>query len=191
MFIVAELLEGGDDVKGKITALKQWGKRHAISLFLLHQTSRTAGSAGKKMQIDSGAFGGEQQSTHVIGVRRKKYMHMAMVTILEDKIANASNPTAIEQYRSRIQEILMIDLPRDQDTITVSLNKNKRPPMRLVDDIDYTIDQQTGRIIRQPVVVEHDGQLVRVNKSAALTYLRQQHKEQHIQDALDEIGANF
>ncbi len=187
IFDYAELLEGGEDVKSKMTALKSWGKRHKVAMFVLHQTSRTSGSGGKKMQIDSGSFGGEQQATHVVGVRRKKYMHLAMITILEDKIANASNPEAIERYRSRIREISTVDLPRDNDTVTVSLNKNKRPPCHLVDDIDYIIDQGTGRVRRTETFIAKDGQMVRVNKALALTHLRQKRDYQELQEAIHEL----
>jgi hypothetical protein len=40
-------------------------------MLVLHQSSRTAGADGKKMTISSGAYGGEQQATHILGVRRK------------------------------------------------------------------------------------------------------------------------
>lgn len=187
IFDYAELLEGPDDVKAKMTALKAWGKRQQVALFVLHQTSRTSGSGGRKMQIDSGSFGGEQQATHVIGVRRKKYMHMAMLTLLEEKIANSTNPKSIEEYKSRIRQIETVDLPRDLDTVTVSLVKNKRPPCDLVDDIDYRIDQGTGRVRRIENVVDENGQVVRVSKSAAMEYLRQRQQVQHVDQALTEL----
>lgn len=187
IFDYAELLEGPDDVKAKMTALKAWGKRQKVAMFVLHQTSRTSGSGGRKVGIDSGAYGGEQQATHVIGVRRKKYMHMAMITLLEEKIANATNPKSIEEYKSRIRQIETVELPRDLDTVTVSLVKNKRPPCDLVDDIDYKIDQGTGRVRRIENVVDEFGQTVRVNKSAALEYLRQRNQTRNVTDAFDEL----
>ncbi len=187
IFDYAELLEGPDDVKSKMTALKAWGKRQHVALFVLHQTSRTSGSGGRKMQIDSGSFGGEQQATHVIGVRRKKYMHMAMLTMLEEKIANSSNPKMIEEYKSRIRQIETVDLPRDLDTVTVSLVKNKRPPCDLVDDIDYRIDAGTGRVRRIENVVDEYGQTVRVAKSVAYDYLRQRRQVAHVEQAMTEL----
>lgn len=187
IFDYAELLEGPDDVKSKMTALKAWGKRQHVAMFVLHQASRTSGSAGKKMQIDSGSYGGEQQATHVVGVRRKKYMHMAMLTLLEEKIANSSNPKAIEEYKSRMRQIETIDMPRDLDTVTVSLVKNKRPPCNLVDDIDYRIDQATGRVRRIEHVVDEHGQTVRVTKAAALDYLRQRRETQIVEDTISEL----
>jgi KaiC/GvpD/RAD55 family RecA-like ATPase len=188
VFDYAELLEGPDDVKAKMTALKAWGKRHQVAMFVIHQTSRTSGSGGKKMQIDSGSFGGEQQATHVIGVRRKKYMHLAMMALLEEKIANAVNPKSIEEYRSRIRQIETIDLPRDNNTVTVSLVKNKRPPCNLVDDIDYNIDQTTGRVSRIETIKDEYGNMVRVSKAAGLDYLRQRKQAELVQNAIDELG---
>jgi KaiC/GvpD/RAD55 family RecA-like ATPase len=187
IFDYAELLEGPDDVKSKMTALKAWGKRQHVAMFVLHQASRTSGSAGKKMQIDSGSYGGEQQATHVVGVRRKKYMHLAMLTMLEEKIANSSNPKAIEEYKSRMRQIETVDLPRDIDTVTVSLVKNKRPPCNLVDDIDYKIDQGTGRVRRIEHVTNEFGETVRVSKAAALDYLRQRRETQIVEDAMNEL----
>jgi KaiC/GvpD/RAD55 family RecA-like ATPase len=176
MFDYAELLEDHDDVKKKLTSLKAWGKRHNVAMFVIHQASRTSGSAGRKMNIDSGAYGGEQQSTHVIGVRRKKYMHYAMITILEEKIANSQNGDAIARMERRIEELRMVDIPRDEDTITVSLVKNKRPPCKLVDDMDYKIDLTTGRMRRVQTSFDKDGNPVRTTK-AALSILAQQRRD--------------
>lgn len=187
IFDYAELLEGPDDVKSKMTALKAWGKRQKVAMFVLHQTSRTSGSGGRKVNIDSGAFGGEQQATHVIGVRRKKYMHLAMLAMLEEKIANASNPKSIEEYKARIRQIETVDLPRDMDTVTISLVKNKRPPCDLVDDIDYKIDLGTGRVRRVENVVDEYGNTVRVTKAAALDYLRQRKQVPIIEQAMSEL----
>jgi KaiC/GvpD/RAD55 family RecA-like ATPase len=187
IFDYCELLEGPDDVKAKMTALKAWGKRQKVAMFVLHQTSRTSGSGGRKVGIDSGAFGGEQQATHVIGVRRKKYMHMAMMTLLEEKISNATNPKSIEEYKSRIRQIETVDLPRDLDTVTVSLVKNKRPPCDLVDDIDYKIDLGTGRVRRVEDVKDEYGNTVQVRKAAALDYLRQRKQAQHVEQAIADL----
>ena len=166
VFDYASLLEGGDDIKGKITALKSWGKREHVAMFVIHQSSRTSGSGGKRQTIDSGEYGGEQQATHVIGVRRKKYMHYAMIATLEEKIANASNPKSIEEYHSKITEIRERLLPQDENTITISLVKNKRPPCELVDDEDYIIDSDTGKLRRQVASVGLDGAVVRTTKAA-------------------------
>jgi hypothetical protein len=166
IFDYATLREGQEDVKAKITALKAWGKREHQSMFIIHQASRTSGSGGKKMGIDSGEYGGEQQATHVIGVRRKKYAHYAQIAMLEDKIANASNPSAIENYQERIRILRDISIPADENTVTISLNKNKRPPCELVDDEDYLIDKDTGKLRRIDTHEGFDGGVVRTTKAA-------------------------
>jgi replicative DNA helicase len=165
MFDYVSLLEGADDVKSKMTALKAWGKRQKVALFALHQSSRTSGAAGKKQSIDSGEYGGEAQATHVIAVRRKKYAHIAMLALLEEKIANASNPNSIEQYQDKMRDIRERLIPEDENTITISLVKNKRPPCVLVDDEDYLIDQDTGKLRRCSTTVGYDGGVVRTTKA--------------------------
>lgn len=187
IFDYAELLEGPDDVKGKMTALKAWGKRQHVAMFVIHQTSRSSGSGGKKMAIDSGAYGGEQQATHVVGVRRKKYMHLAMLAILDEKIASSVNQKSIEEYHSRKREIETIDLPRDMDTLTVSVVKNKRPPCDLVDDLDYHIDLETGRIQRLETSRDEYGREIRVRKSVGLEWLNQRHETKLTQEAMKDL----
>lgn len=174
VFDYAKLLRGFDDVDAAISALKAWGKEHQVPAFVLHQASRTSGSHGRKMEIDSGAYGGEQQATHVIGVRRKKYQHIAAVNALEEKIANTTNPSQEQLYRSKMQELIEVYLPRDEHTITVSLVKNKRPPCDLVDDVDFRIDTNTGRMSRIETTTS-GGQTVTLSK-ASLTYFQSEGK---------------
>lgn len=187
MFDYLELLEGFDEVKSKLTAMKAWGKRHGVGLFVLHQTSRTSGAGGRKMAIDSGSYGGEQQATHVIGVRRKKYMHLAQLAVLEEKIANSTNPTSIANYESKIREINDVLIPRDKDTITVSLVKNKRPPCDLIDDTDFVIDVGTGRLRACEFHDDGYGNPIRTTK-AALTVLRQDRTRSQWEDVEMEFG---
>ena len=165
IFDYAALMGGHEDVKAKITALKAWAKREGQALFVIHQASRTSGSGGKKMSIDSGEYGGEQQATHVIGVRRKKYAIYAQIANLQEKIDNASNPSSIEQYQQKIATLKNVDLPRDENTITISLVKNKRPPCELVDDEDYLIDENTGKLQRVTTYPTTDGGVVRTTKA--------------------------
>lgn len=139
----ADLITGaGEDVPSKMNAIKAWGKRRNVPLFLLHQTSRSSGSAGRKMKINSGGFGGEQQALFMIGVRRKKSQYEALIEDLEEKIANAANPDRYEQMLAEAQ----YELEAHKNTITFSLVKNKRPPSRLVDDTDFVLDANTGRV---------------------------------------------
>jgi len=146
IFDYAEQLNEATDTKGKIDELKRWGKRHNVALFLLHQTSRTAGSGGKALGIDSGSFGGEQQATFMIVVRRKINFFMDQLQQLEAKIANATNPKMIQNWQDRMTEILQIEIPRHRDTVSAKLVKNKRPPMELTNEIDFNIDKTTGRL---------------------------------------------
>lgn len=140
----ASLVTGvGDDDVSKINASKTWGKKRRVPLFLLHQSSRTAGANGAKVRIDSGGFGGEQQATFVIGVRRKKSELLARIEELREKLATQVNPS--DMLRDRLLEAEH-DLRLHEHTITFNLVKCKRPPSRLVDDLDFTLDADTGRI---------------------------------------------
>lgn len=148
IFDYVELLDGIDEVKSQLSALKAWGKAHKVALFAIHQTSRTAGAGGRKLTINAGAYGGEQQSMHVVGVRRKKYMYYQILAELEEKMQQTVNPTMLANYQAKYDEVKNILLPSAEHTVTVSLVKNKRPPCRLVDDIDFLLDPNTGRMIR-------------------------------------------
>lgn len=145
VFDYLELLQGGgEDVPSKANTLKAWGRRHDVPLIALHQTSRTSGADGKRMTISSGSFGGEQQATHIIGVRRKRFEIDAQIRDLETKLDKSSaSERAMEQldnlrYEARIHA----------HTLTLNLVKNKRPAGNLIDDIDFEIEQGTGRLTR-------------------------------------------
>ncbi|NBS28235.1 MAG: hypothetical protein EBS70_05060, partial [Actinobacteria bacterium] len=99
VFDYLELLQGGgEDVPSKANTIKAWGRRHDIPLLVLHQTSRTAGADGKRMTISSGSFGGEQQATHIIGVRRKRFEIEHQIRELEAKLDKSSaSERAMEQ----------------------------------------------------------------------------------------------
>jgi len=140
-----ELLQGGgEDVPSKANTLKSWGRRHDLPLLVLHQTSRTAGSDGKKMSISSGAFGGEQQATHIIGVRRKRFDIQAQIVEIQEKVDRG---TASERQLERLDQ-LRWEANVHQYTATLNLVKNKRPGGRLIDDIDFEISQGSGRLTR-------------------------------------------
>lgn len=133
-----DLLEdAGDTAATKFNWLKAFGKTKRVPLILIHQTSRTAGSDGRAMKIDSGNFGGEQHATFMIGVRRKKN---AILAELADARSKASPPL------DRIQE-LEHDLLLHEFTITLNLVKNKRPGGSTVDEIDFELDTATGKLL--------------------------------------------
>lgn len=145
VFDYMELLQGGgEDVPSKANTLKAFGKRHNIPLLVLHQSSRTAGADGKKMTISSGAYGGEQQATHIIGVRRKKFEIESQIREIEERIDTAKNT---ERLLERL-DVLRYDLRIHANTVTVNLVKCKRPASKLLDDIDFDIEEGTGRLTR-------------------------------------------
>lgn len=145
VFDYLELLQGGgEDVPSKANTMKAWGRRHDVPIVVLHQTSRTSGADGKRMTISSGSFGGEQQATHIIGVRRKRFEIESQIRDLETKLDKSSaSERAMEQldnlrYESRIHA----------HTLTLNLVKNKRPAGNLIDDIDFEIEEGCGRLTR-------------------------------------------
>ena len=136
-----DLMDAGETVPDKATFLKSFGRRHDIPMLVLHQTSRTSGADGVKLTMSSGAYGGEQQATSVIGVRRKKYSIMAEMNDIISKLDKTHSERAVERLDS-----LRYDAKIHEFTITVSLLKNKRPAGQLVDDIDFELDLATGKL---------------------------------------------
>jgi hypothetical protein len=136
-----DLVEAGETVPDKATFVKSFGRRHDIPMLVLHQTSRSSGADGMKLTMSSGAFGGEQQATSVIGVRRKKYSIMAEMNEIISKLDKTHSERAMERLDS-----LRYEAKIHEYTVTVSLLKNKRPAGQLVDDIDYELDLPTGRL---------------------------------------------
>jgi len=136
-----DLVDAGETVPDKANALKAFGRIHDVPLMVLHQTSRTSGADGRKLTMSSGAYGGEQQATMVLGVRRKKYeiasqIHELVETLSRKKDDRAEDRLAGLRYAQKVHE----------NTLTVSLLKNKRPAGQLVDDIDFELDPLTGRL---------------------------------------------
>jgi len=136
-----DLVEAGETVPDKATFLKGFGRRHDIPLLVLHQTSRTAGADGAKLTMSSGSYGGEQQATSIIGVRRKKYQIAAEINELVEKLDRSHS----ERAQDRL-DYLRSEAKIHEYTVTVSLLKNKRPAGQLVDDIDFELDTATGRL---------------------------------------------
>ena len=148
VFDYADLLNSELDTKGKLKALKAWGKDHDLPFFVLHQSSRSGGAGGQQVTMTSGGYGGESEAFIMIGVRRKINMYREQVRQLQERADNTSNDKAYQKLVDRIRYIEDDLIPRHRDTITINLMKNKRPPMHLVDDIDFKLDQNTGRLIR-------------------------------------------
>ena len=132
-----ELVRAGDSLSAKAEFVKGFGSDRDVPMAVAHQVSRSAGSRGQSMRIDSGNFGGETWATFQIGVSRRK---SAIIAELGDLRAKA--------YKSdftydRIQ-MLEHDLVIAEYTVTINLNKNKRPSGRLVGDIEMEMDLETG-----------------------------------------------
>jgi len=136
-----DLVEAGETVPDKATFLKGFGRRHDIPMLVLHQTSRTAGADGAKLTMSSGSYGGEQQATSIIGVRRKKYQIAHEMNELIEKLDRSHS----ERAQDRL-DYLRHEARIHEHTVTVSLLKNKRPAGQLVDDIDFELDPHTGRL---------------------------------------------
>lgn len=145
VFDYLELLQGGgEDVPSKANTLKAWGRRHDVPMLVLHQTARTSGADGKRLTISSGAFGGEQQATHIVGVRRKRFELEARIRELEAKLDKSQvSERAMEEL-----DLLRYEVRLHQHTLTTNLVKVKRPGGRLLDEIDYEIEDGTGRLSR-------------------------------------------
>lgn len=145
VFDYLELLQGGgEDVPSKANTLKAWGRRHDVPLLVLHQTSRSSGADGKRLTISSGSFGGEQQATHIVGVRRKRFEIESQIRELETKLDKS---TASERTMEQLDN-LRYEARIHAHTLTLNLVKNKRPAGNLLDDIDFEIEQGTGRLTR-------------------------------------------
>lgn len=144
VFDYLELLQGGgEDVPSKANTIKAFGKRHHVPLIVLHQSSRSSGADGRKMTISSGAYGGEQQASHIIGVRRKKFEIQSQIQEIQEKLAKGS---ATERLLERM-DVLRYDERIHDNTVTLNLVKCKRPASALLDDIDYEIELGTGRLL--------------------------------------------
>lgn len=146
-----ELLPTEDNVASKANTIKAFAKRHNVPLIVLHQSSRSAGADGKKQTISSGAYGGEQQASHIVGVRRKKFSIEAEIREIEEKSAHGTvSERQLEQLDS-----LRTELSMHADTVTLNLVKCKRHDAFLVDDIDYHIEEGTGRLKRTASTPSH------------------------------------
>lgn len=144
VFDYLELLSGDETVPAKANTIKAFGKRHNIPLIVLHQSSRTAGADGKKQTISSGAYGGEQQASHIVGVRRKKFEIEHQIREIVEKLDKS---TANERMLERL-DTLRYEQQLHDNTVTINLVKCKRQDARLLDDIDFEIEQGTGRLLR-------------------------------------------
>jgi len=147
----ARLLKVEGDERAKLEALKHWTNDHEVALFVIHQTSRTAGRDGERITLESGAYGGEDIFTHMIGVRRKYRFYQSIANDLEKAMArnddDRKHQTLMEAWTEATAEVAM-----HRNSITFNLVKNKVPPNELVDEFDLTIDPSCGRLQVGPVI---------------------------------------
>lgn len=122
-----ELIDGDHDgesagVKAMAKDLQVWAKRNSWPTVVLHQGTRSNAKPGAPITLTSMAFGGEQQATIVIGVRRKRDWPDLD---LDERVYHANS-------------------------VTLHVVKNKRPGGRLTqpDGEDFYMDPDTGLIAR-------------------------------------------
>lgn len=138
-----DLLQVGERSGSKAEYIKTFTTEHVVPTVVLHQTSRSAGSKGQRMGIDSGNFGGETVAMFQIGVWRKRH------AVQHELGELTSRRTTTDWSAHRIAE-LQHDLEVHRYTITVNLNKNKRPGGDLIDEVDLEVQLDTGVLTPMP-----------------------------------------
>lgn len=112
-----DLLKTDDsDVEGKSQSLKAWVVEQSFPTITIHQGSRGNSGGGKKLAMNAMKYGGEAEATFVLGVRR-----------LRDDPENEGNM-------------------RVQDTVEISLIKNKRPPSK-IGEFSYYLRPESGLVV--------------------------------------------
>ena len=132
-----DLLQAGDSVMGKADYVKSFGTQQEVPMIVAHQTSRSSGSKGQAMRIDSGSYGGETHATFQIGVWRRRAQIYAELEELRGRVAQTA---WVHDRMSWLEHEASIH----QYTLTLNLTKNKRPSGRLVDPIDFEMNLETG-----------------------------------------------
>lgn len=155
-----DLVEVSDSLPEKANYVKSFGRRHDIPLLCLHQTSRSAGSDGRALTISSGAYGGEQQATIMLAVRRRRYEIMARIRELQEKIERNHSERVADEIAS-----LEYDLKIHEFTLTLSLVKNKLRSNTLVPETDFEIDRESGRLYPLPFQELPAQYLEQINRS--------------------------
>jgi len=115
-----ELIPGEGDangVTGKSQDLKRWTKDVHLPVICLHQASRSSGSRGQAAGMGAMRYGGETEAIFVLEVFRKR-----------------------EDGELSDHELLM-----EQNSVTINVAKNKRPPCH-IGEVDFYMDPDTGLI---------------------------------------------
>mgnify|MGYP001612440085 CR=1 FL=1 len=110
-----------DGIKSKMESMKRWVKEKPFPTIAVTQNSRGNGGPGKPITLLSMGYGGEQEATFVLGVRRK----------------------------SQDADLDAFEREQEKDSVTLHLVKNKRPPGKKTpyEGIDFHMIPQTGRIV--------------------------------------------
>lgn len=109
--------EGTEGVQAKSQAMKRWTKNANVPVVCLHQASRGSAPRGQAGGMGSMRYGGENDAIFVLEVYRKREDDS-----LEDR-----------------------ERSRHENTVTVNVCKNKRPPCH-VGEVDLYLDPTVGRI---------------------------------------------
>lgn len=107
----------GSDVEKKSQALKRWTKDHDVPVICLHQGSRGNSGKGQELGLQAMKYAGEAEANFVIGVRR-----------LRDQ-------ESLDSWERHYH----------QNTVNVSVIKNKRPPSKK-GEVTFYLDPSTGLV---------------------------------------------
>lgn len=120
LLLPCDMTRHNNEMTAKSQGIKGWIKNKPFPTVVVHQGTRSNARPGEPLTMLSMAYGGEQEGTCILGIRRKR-----------DNIES-------EQWE------------RDQhaDTVTIHLIKNKRPPARCShpEGIDFFMESETGLI---------------------------------------------
>jgi len=134
---------GGETVQQKFDWVKAFGKSRNIPNFVLHQTSRTAGAEGRQMTISSGAYGGEQHATFMIGVWRQKAAIAAELKEQNEKYVRTQKEETLIKIKELEHDYAVADF-----TLSTNLVKNKRPGGTTFDEPhNFEIIHGTGALV--------------------------------------------
>lgn len=113
-----ELVPSNDiDVGKKSQSMKQWTKQVDLPVICLHQGSRGHAGKGQSLSMQSMRYGGEAEANFVLGVRRRR------------------DDDTLEPW----------EVAEHENTVSVSVLKNKRPPSRK-GEVTYHMEPSTGVI---------------------------------------------
>lgn len=108
----------GADVEEGSQQLKGWAMAHQFPTVVIHQGSRGHSGKGQALGMNAGKYGGEQEAIILIGVRRQR------------------DNEALDDYERQ----------RHENTVSVSVIKNKRPPSKR-GEFDFYMCPDSGLVL--------------------------------------------